>query len=315
MTADGMDQALNLRSQEADSPNQEIEEIDPALVRKELYDGYRKQGDTLFERADYESAREMYSLALNNLPGDTYATNRITEIDSLMQEASTEEQFQRHLARGTTLCNQGRCAEAKEAFQRALELKPGAAQAQAGIARADSMVASVQQQEQQFQYHRGQGDALAAKGNYKDAIKSYEQALTFKPGDAYVEQQITATRNAATAKEEALSRRDTEDGIYKVADQSPQLIGGLGALHKKVQYPQKAHMAGVSGRVYVQFVVNEQGRVENAKVVRGIGSGCDEEALRVVKEARFEPGQVEGKPVKVQHTLFINFVLADREEE
>ncbi|HMB91058.1 MAG TPA: TonB family protein [Rhodothermales bacterium] len=316
LTADGMDQALHQRSEEADnSREEESERVDPVLVQRELYDGYRRQGDTLFEQADYEGAREKYSLALSNQPGDAYTSNRIKEIDTLLQEASTEEQFQRHLTRGTALCNQGRCADAKGEFQRALELKPASAQAQAGMARADSMMASAQQQEQQYQYYRGQGDALATKGSYADAIKSYEQALTFKPGDAYIEQQITAASKAGAAKEEALSRRESEDGVYKVAEQAPQLIGGLGELHQKVEYPQKAYNAGVTGRVYVQFVVNEQGRVENAKVVRGIGSGCDEEALRVVKQARFEPGQVDGKPVKVQHTLFINFVKSEREEE
>jgi TonB family protein len=254
-------------------------------------------------------------MALSNQSGDAYVSNEIKEIDLLMQEASAEEQYRGYITRATSLCSQGRCAEAKVEFQRALELKPGSVEARAGIARADSMRASVQRQDQQYQYHRGQGDAMAAKGNYKDAVSSYEQALAFKPGDAYVQQQMTAASNAATAKEEALAKRDTQDGVYKVAEQAPQLIGGLGELHKKVRFPRKAYDAGVSGRVYVQFVVNEQGRVENAKVVRGIGSGCDEEALRVVQQARFEPGKVGGQVVKVQHTLFLNFAKSGGEEE
>ncbi|MDR9420020.1 energy transducer TonB, partial [Gracilimonas sp.] len=53
----------------------------------------------------------------------------------------------------------------------------------------------------------------------------------------------------------------------------------------------------------------KQGNVENARVVRGIGGGCDEEALRVVREAKFEPGMQRGHPVRVQYSLNINFRL------
>ncbi|HBX65831.1 MAG TPA: hypothetical protein DEG32_06630, partial [Balneolaceae bacterium] len=59
----------------------------------------------------------------------------------------------------------------------------------------------------------------------------------------------------------------------------------------------------------VQFIVNEQGNVENAKVVRGIGGGADEEALRVVRQAQFTPGMQRGRTVRVQYALSINFSL------
>ena len=80
-------------------------------------------------------------------------------------------------------------------------------------------------------------------------------------------------------------------------------------MHSKVTYPERAYESGTQGRVYIQFVVTEEGQVLGAEVMRGIGQGCDEEALRVVQEARFVPGKVEGLPVKVRHTLFITFKL------
>ena len=75
--------------------------------------------------------------------------------------------------------------------------------------------------------------------------------------------------------------------------------------------PEAAAQAGISGRVYVQFVIDKQGRVENPEVVRGLGAGCDEEAIRVIKTARFEPGKIGGQPVKVRHILFIAFPAGD----
>jgi protein TonB len=70
-----------------------------------------------------------------------------------------------------------------------------------------------------------------------------------------------------------------------------------------------ARKAGIEGRVTVQFIVNEQGKVENAQVVRGIGGGCDEEALKAIRAAEFEPGMQRGRPVRVQYALSINFRL------
>ncbi|MDZ7807770.1 MAG: energy transducer TonB [Gracilimonas sp.] len=83
------------------------------------------------------------------------------------------------------------------------------------------------------------------------------------------------------------------------------------SIQSKIQYPTMARRAGIEGRVTVQFIVNENGDVENAQVVRGIGGGADEEALRVVKQAKFEPGMQRGQPVRVQYAMSINFRLED----
>ena len=96
---------------------------------------------------------------------------------------------------------------------------------------------------------------------------------------------------------------EPEDDFFVVVEQMPQLRGGLGALQRKVSYPEMARRAGIEGRVTVQFIVNEQGRVENPRVIRGIGGGCDEEALKTVRSARFTPGMQSGRPVRVQYSL------------
>ena len=72
----------------------------------------------------------------------------------------------------------------------------------------------------------------------------------------------------------------------------------------------KAIENGVQGTVYVSFVVESDGRINEAKVLRGIGSGCDEEALRVVKSMpNWTPGTQRGKPVRVRYNLPIRFHL------
>lgn len=101
-------------------------------------------------------------------------------------------------------------------------------------------------------------------------------------------------------------RADTTK-VYNFADQQPVLKGGLKKLQKEVNYPDKCKQAGAKGRVLVQVVVDKQGRPVNPKLIKGLGHGCDKEALRVVKTARFVPGKMEGKPVKVKYLMQIVF--------
>lgn len=102
---------------------------------------------------------------------------------------------------------------------------------------------------------------------------------------------------------------ESENDFYVVVEQMPELIGGLESLQREVRYPERALRASIQGRVYVQFVVNERGEVENPQVIRGIGGGCDEEAIRVVKMAKFSPGLQRGRPVRVQYNLPVIFTI------
>lgn len=100
-----------------------------------------------------------------------------------------------------------------------------------------------------------------------------------------------------------------EPEVYDVVEQMPELIGGLQGLQDKVDYPDMAKRAGVEGRVIVQFVVDEDGRVQDPRIVRGVGAGLDDEALRAIKQARFVPGVQNGRPVKVKMSVPITFKL------
>ena len=102
---------------------------------------------------------------------------------------------------------------------------------------------------------------------------------------------------------------EEEEDFFVVVEDMPELIGGLGELQRKIRYPEMARRAGIEGRVYIQFIVNERGEVEDPRIMRGIGGGADEEALRVVRQAQFRPGLQRGRPVRVQYQLPIVFRL------
>ncbi|MBO7540440.1 MAG: energy transducer TonB, partial [Bacteroidales bacterium] len=81
-------------------------------------------------------------------------------------------------------------------------------------------------------------------------------------------------------------------------------------LVENLNYPEKAKAEKITGKVYVSFVVEKDGSISNVKVLRDIGYGCGEEAVRVVKAMpRWKPGMQRGKNVRVQYTLPLNFQL------
>lgn len=105
------------------------------------------------------------------------------------------------------------------------------------------------------------------------------------------------------------ARFNADEDYFVVVENMPELMGGMESLQECTEYPELAKKAGIEGRVIIQFIVNENGRVENPNVIRGIGGGADEEALRCVKQAEFKPGRQRGEPVRVQYSLPIIFKL------
>ncbi|MFN3694441.1 MAG: TonB family protein, partial [Ignavibacterium sp.] len=102
----------------------------------------------------------------------------------------------------------------------------------------------------------------------------------------------------------------TEEPAFFVAvEEPPQPIGGLANIQKKIVYPEIAKRLGVEGKVLIQAIIDENGNVAKAKVIKGIGSGCDEVALDAVKSSKFTPGKQRGKNVRVQITIPIVFKL------
>lgn len=109
------------------------------------------------------------------------------------------------------------------------------------------------------------------------------------------------------------TERDTI-GPYTIVEQMPEFPGGDDSLEaflvREIKYPPNARNMSVTGTVYVGFVVMKSGEISDVKVLRGIGSGCDEEAVRVVKlMPKWKPGEQEGKKVDVKYNLPIKFKL------
>ncbi|MDX1672499.1 MAG: energy transducer TonB [Balneolaceae bacterium] len=102
---------------------------------------------------------------------------------------------------------------------------------------------------------------------------------------------------------------EEEEDFFVVVEEMPELKGGMKSLYDCIDYPEMARKAGIEGRVIVQFIVNENGKVENPRVVRGIGGGADQEALRCVQRQEFTPGRQRGKAVRVQYSLPVVFKL------
>ena len=110
------------------------------------------------------------------------------------------------------------------------------------------------------------------------------------------------------------------DSIYQIVEQMPKFPGGESALmeyvSKNVAYPEEAKEKEIQGRVFIGFVVEKDGSIGEVKVLRGIGGGCDEEAVRVIKGMpKWKPGMQKGKPVRVSYQIPINFKLDNPQKD
>jgi TonB family protein len=114
----------------------------------------------------------------------------------------------------------------------------------------------------------------------------------------------------------------SQDIIYQITPSTknaviPQFKGGEFAMYDfltdNIKYPQEAMESGIHGRIFVSFVVEKDGSVSNVKLLIGIGGGCDEEAIRVVKmmNGLWIPGTIDGEPVRVQFNLPVKFTISE----
>ncbi len=132
---------------------------------------------------------------------------------------------------------------------------------------------------------------------------------------------IKGDPNADIRIDEPVGTSDTkqvveDDGnkIFTSVENEPQFKGGIAAFYKylgsKINYPSVARENNVQGRVFMSFVVEKDGSLTDIKVARGIGSGCDEEAVRVLRNCpKWQPGIQNGRPVRVAYTVPIVFAL------
>ena len=107
---------------------------------------------------------------------------------------------------------------------------------------------------------------------------------------------------------------EVADQVFLVVEEQAAFPGGPKAwtkfLRKNLKYPRQATRMGIEGKVFVQFVVDKDGSITEVKAIKGIGAGCDEEAVRVISSSpKWKPGKQRGRAVKVRMVLPITFKL------
>ncbi len=121
----------------------------------------------------------------------------------------------------------------------------------------------------------------------------------------------TKIQEVVVVAEEA---KEEVDEIFTIVEEPASPKGGMPAFYKyigdKMKYPAQARRMGIEGKVFVEFVIGKDGSISDVKAVKGIGAGCDEEAVRVVQAApSWSPGKQRGKSVKQRMVLPITFKL------
>ncbi len=125
---------------------------------------------------------------------------------------------------------------------------------------------------------------------------------------------VAVEEAVAAAPKEQVIEVEEKKPIFTIVEEMPSFPGGdeprIKFLRDNIVYPQMAKENNIQGTVYVSFVVNSNGKVIDVKLLRGIGGGCDEEAVRVVKlMPPWNPGKQNGKSVRVQFNMPIRFTL------
>ena len=148
-----------------------------------------------------------------------------------------------------------------------------------------------------------------------------EDTITATVDDEIVEMEGMVEFNVTTNDSYVFEPEEDEDrpGVYIVVDQMPEFPGGDKGLYQfiadNIKYPAEAKEEGIRGRVFVNFIVEPDGSVSDIRVLRGIGGGCDEEAVRVVESLpRFKPGIQDGEAVKVSYTVPVFFRLEEKQD-
>lgn len=136
-----------------------------------------------------------------------------------------------------------------------------------------------------------------------------QEDLSAKPVEAPAAEDIKVEE----VKEQVIQQEAPKE-IFTVVEEQPGYPGGDEArikyLQDNIKYPDEAKELGVQGKVFVTFVVEVDGSITDVRVLRGIGAGCDEEAIRVVRGMpKWVPGKQRGVPVRVQFNLPIKFTL------
>ena len=134
-------------------------------------------------------------------------------------------------------------------------------------------------------------------------------------GDPNAVEIVAIEEGTGKKREEVIEVKPAaKEEVFTVVEQAAQFPGGDAEMYKflskNIKYPAAAQRANVQGKVFLSFVVSPDGSISDIQVQKGLGFGCDEEAIRVVKSMpRWKPGRQSGRAVKSRFNLPISFVL------
>ena len=177
-----------------------------------------------------------------------------------------------------------------------------------------------------------QGDCLGTCPKCEEEVRYLERELEKRQrmGKAAIVAGLSVgllgTSQLAVAQQPDTLRMDTiekvaEDvEIFGMVEEMPSFPGGevklLEYIAKNLNYPQEAIEKGIEGRVFVGFIIDVDGSVTDVKLLRGIGGGCDEEAIRVIKSLpKWRPAKQNGVFSRVSYQIPVNFKLDDKTKE
>lgn len=169
-----------------------------------------------------------------------------------------------------------------------------------------------------WEYYDNDHD-LFERGSYKNGKENGEWEYYYN-GDLIqrynFDDRKLIENNDHSIQENVIIYDDLKNPIDTI-DVMPVYLGGIGHLYhfiaNEIEYPRIARDNGIEGTVFVQLIIDESGNVKSAKVYRGIGGGCDEEAVRVLllTSGKWVPAYDDGKPVEMKYTQAIKYALSE----
>lgn len=162
-----------------------------------------------------------------------------------------------------------------------------------------------------YEYERSNEGTLRSMGNIIDGLKDSIWTSHYPSGKLH----YSESWNKGTFIEGKSYWTDGTTYTYQLVDEMAEPMNGMQTFYNYVgmnmRYPTKARRNGIEGRVFTEFIVEKDGSISHIKVIRGIGGGCDEEAIRVIGSSpRWKPGLQRGRPVRTRFNLALIFKLS-----
>ena len=151
--------------------------------------------------------------------------------------------------------------------------------------------------------------------------KVQQPSIITVPDEIDIEEEIPFTLDIESSEEMVLEdyvfeepKEEIAEVVFRIVEEQPAPVGGYSAFYeyigKKLKYPAQARRMDIEGKVFIEFIVDKDGSITEVTVMKGIGGGCDEEAVRVIKSSpKWKPGKQRGQPVKVKMVVPITFKL------